>query len=188
MGTIQNSVNQITGTLMGAAVAGKHLKQQKESNELAKMTQKKEADKELAEALNESDKAANALQKGELEAVESAKLLNPEGWDKATKKVGSETEGSVIHADEVLDEYNAKELDKVMKELQESHVGVDLANMSGNKSKIGKANVRMAKAQMAMNEVADQQEAIRQLRFDDTQATIRVANAMRDKFILGGKK
>lgn len=47
MGTIQNSVNQITGTLMGAAVAGKHLKQQKQANELATIAEVDKVNKDI---------------------------------------------------------------------------------------------------------------------------------------------
>lgn len=67
MGTIQNSVNQITGTLMGAAVAGKHLAQQKKS-----VIEQKEANEVLEQQKQKQDL------KDELEFTEKGQELNKE--------------------------------------------------------------------------------------------------------------
>ena len=67
MGTIQSSVNQITGTLMGAAVAGKHLAQQKKS-----VIEQKEANEVLEQQKQKQDL------KDELEFTEKGQELNKE--------------------------------------------------------------------------------------------------------------
>ena len=67
MGTIQSSVNQITGTLMGAAVAGKHLAQQKKS-----VAEQKEANEVLEQQMQKQDL------KDELEFTEKGQELNKE--------------------------------------------------------------------------------------------------------------
>lgn len=155
MGTIQNSMNQMLGTVAGAVTLGKHISNQnKELN-----VKKAEAEGQLAEAKHAEDVATT-------EAIKDAKFNDKETWDKATKNIHNETEGAVIDANKVLDEYNKIKQDEANKELQESHIGYDIANMGKNKKKINEASVRLAKAQMAYQEVQDAIEARRQLKFD----------------------
>lgn len=56
MGTIQNSMNAMLGTVAAAAAAGKHIKNQSEANEIAKENQQIEAlenEPKLAEEIND---------------------------------------------------------------------------------------------------------------------------------------
>ena len=82
------------------------------------------------------------------------------------KKVHQETEGPTIDANKVLDEYNTIKETQAKKELSLSHVGFDMVSMSKNKRKINAASVRLAKAEMAYQEVQDAIEAQRKLKFD----------------------
>lgn len=83
MGTIQSSVNQITGTLMGAAVAGKHLKQQQQANELAAIREGSELNKESTELIQE----AKDLQ-DEYKGTEEGIQANQEDIEKAYEYTG----------------------------------------------------------------------------------------------------
>ncbi len=155
MGTIQNSMNQMLGTVAGAATLGKHISNQNKELNVKKV----EAEGQLAEAKHAEDVKMT-------EAIKDAKFNDKTTWDIATKKVAEQTEGTSIDANKVLDEYNKIKQNEANKELQESHIGYDLANMSKNKKKINEASVRLAKAEMAYQEVQDAIEAQRKLKFD----------------------
>ena len=187
MGTIQNSMNQMLGTVAGAATLGKHISNQNKELEVKKF----EAEGQLAEAKHAADV-------GITEAIKNAELNDKKTWDTAMKKVHQETEGPTIDANKVLDEYNKIKQNEAYNELQESTLNYDLANMGKSTKKINAASVRLAKAEIANREVQDSIEAQRKLKFDvdiaekklealKSNTTIEVSNFRENKF-KGGKK
>ena len=76
MGSIQNSINQVLGTVAGAATMGKHISQQKEANELAK--------------INATDKAIDEYVQSGKDAMKS--ITETEGIEKEIHNIDKQQE------------------------------------------------------------------------------------------------
>lgn len=81
MGTIQNSINQVLGTVAGAAALGKHVSEQKKANELNELSQSATITDEAKDLIKEAEKLTDA-DKQNLENIETTKqdLENSANW------------------------------------------------------------------------------------------------------------
>lgn len=178
MGAIQNSINQISGTLMGAAVAGKHLANQKEATELAKEVQKGELQKQLKQDLQDFDKADINLAKNTDVIVD--KEIAEKGFEKA------EVDPDKILANKEI------EAGKAWQEAQDEAVRREVLKEEDpsftNRMAWGKANKRMQMADKAWQEAQDAITARESLKFDLDQATQQINNTFTKLNQLGGIK
>lgn len=172
MGTIQNSVNQITGTLMGAAVAGKHLKQQKQSNELAKQANEVAATKELESAKNEYMNTNEALLEND------AKYQNEQELEKGLANMEDADTYLESKRDIAEENYNEASREKMERDFN-YEMGIQKSKPSSK---------RLQKAMDAYESVQDEIMARENLKFDYDQATTRLTNALKNKITLGGNK
>lgn len=81
MGAIQNSLNQMLGTVAGAATVGKHISNQNKANELNEIAASERSQEEAKGLIKEAENIADA-DKQNLENIESTKedLENSDKW------------------------------------------------------------------------------------------------------------
>lgn len=164
MGTIQNSMNQMIGSLAGAATLGKHISNQ--NKELA--VKKVEAEKEVYNA--------NAALEDNTDAIVDKEIAE-KGYDNAE-----------VDPDKIL-ENNKNEALKTYKEAQDELVRREDLKLQDpsfqNNMAWGKANKRLEKANEALQEAQAAIDARANLKFDLESATKKVdtlkSNTLLDK-------
>ena len=155
MGTIQSSINQMLGTVAGAAAAGKHLKQQQIGIEAANA-----ADQEIVET---NEKALEADQ------FEAQQAILAHSKDEGL----SEDEVYRLEKDPA---YANTLRDTVLKERRQENLSV--ASDKYNEAKPGlqkyRAGKQLEKAYTSLRELNDRIAATRQLKFNIASAQARL--------------